>query len=168
MKCQLCSNQATIHLTDIIDKKKRETHLCEACARQQEILPQSKMDLQIPALLQYLLGSSTPSKPERENIEEVACPECGQKYAQFRSEGRLGCPHDYDVFRVPLEALLMKIHRSLKHEGKVPHSRRTRRQGEELQRLRDRLQEAVTNEKYEEAALLRDAIRSKERLDEAQ
>ena len=32
MKCQFCDNPATVHLTDIVNKKKREMHLCEACA----------------------------------------------------------------------------------------------------------------------------------------
>ena len=34
MKCQTCSNPATVHLTDIVEGQKKEVHLCEACAEQ--------------------------------------------------------------------------------------------------------------------------------------
>ena len=36
---------------------------------------------------------------------------------EFRADGRLGCPHDYEVFRVGLEPLLQRIHRSGRHRS---------------------------------------------------
>ncbi len=38
MKCQFCPNPATVHLTDIINQKKREMHLCDACAREPDLV----------------------------------------------------------------------------------------------------------------------------------
>jgi protein arginine kinase activator len=166
MKCQFCSNQATIHLTDIVGKKKRETHFCESCAREHKILPESKMDPQVPAILEFLFGSQTENAARTEH-EDLDCPHCGMKYAQFRGEGRLGCPKDYEIFREQLEPLLTKIQRHMEHTGKVPASFRTGQRDRGLQSLRLQLQEAVTNENYEEAARLRDLIRNKELLDEA-
>lgn len=163
MKCQFCSNPATMHLTTIINRKKRETHVCDACAEERNILPGKSSEMPINALLQFVLGSNPGIEKES---DETACPECGLKYAQFRSEGRLGCPHDYEVFKERLEPLLLKIHRSQNHVGKVPASLHSARQAQEMQNFRNQLLEAVTRENYEEAARLRDLIRSKEQLDE--
>ncbi len=35
MKCQLCNNnEATVHLTEIINNKVSKLHICEECARE--------------------------------------------------------------------------------------------------------------------------------------
>jgi len=87
---------------------------------------------------------------------------------EFRAAGRLGCPHDYEVFRVGLEPLLHKIHRSLRHQGKTPqcHELQQAAQAEVIE-LRRRLQQAIESEAYEEAARLRDLLRQKEATDES-
>jgi len=92
----------------------------------------------------------------------VACPECGMRFMEFRQQGRLGCPHDYEVFRSGLEALLERIHRATRHVGKVPR-RGAGGAGEqaEVVDLRRRLRLAVESESYEEAARLRDILRLK-------
>ena len=38
MKCQSCSNPATVHLTDIVAGQKKELHLCQACAEQEQFI----------------------------------------------------------------------------------------------------------------------------------
>ena len=40
MKCQICDNPATVHLTDFVNKKKRELHLCTKCARERNLIPE--------------------------------------------------------------------------------------------------------------------------------
>jgi protein arginine kinase activator len=166
MQCQYCNAQATIHLTDIVHKKKRETHLCEECARKQQLIPEGQKEIHIPALLQFLLGQTNQNKGEKADPGPEECSDCGTKYSQFRSEGRLGCPHDYDVFRIRLQPLLMRIHRSQRHLGKVPARIHTEQHKLQLQTMRDELQKAILEERYEDAARLRDAIRSKEQSDE--
>ena len=82
---------------------------------------------------------------------------------EFKAEGRLGCPRDYEVFQEVLEPLLMRIHRARRHVGKVPRHGATHKvQQAELMELRGRLRGAVEAEAYEEAAQLRDLIRQKE------
>jgi protein arginine kinase activator len=159
MECQFCSAPATVHLTDIIHKKKRETHLCEACAREKNLLPGSPNELNIPALLHLVLGQlPVPAKPATPH--DVVCPECGIPYAHFRAQGRLGCPHDYEVFRPLLEPLLERLQNSAnRHEGKVPRRHARRMRAARRAELEARLRTAVTNERYEEAAALRDEIR---------
>jgi protein arginine kinase activator len=153
-----------VHLTDIIDGHKREVHLCEACAEQQQFI--KKQELNLPAILQTLIDQHVGQLTDE--WSRLTCPACGIKYMEFRAEGRLGCPHDYEVFQAGLEPLLQRIHRAGRHTGKVPR----RRQGSvalqaELVELRGRLRSAVETERYEEAARLRDLIRQKEATDES-
>jgi protein arginine kinase activator len=82
------------------------------------------------------------------------------KFVEFRNSGRLGCPHDYDVFAADLGPLLENIHGDTRHAGKTPRRQPQARQTQsELSRLRRQLQTAVSQEAYEEAAKLRDQIR---------
>lgn len=159
VKCQLCSNPATVHLTDIVNKKKKELHLCQACAEQKQLI--NKQELNLSAILQTLIGQQV-GRPADE-LARLTCPQCGIKFMEFRAEGRLGCPHDYEVFRVGLEPLLQRIHRSARHIGKVPRNgRRGADVLAELVELRKQLRTAVDAEAYEQAAQLRDVIRQKE------
>ena len=159
MKCQYCSNPATVHLTDIVNKHKKELHLCQECAEKHQLINQKELNL--PAILQTLIGQHVGQLSDE--LARLTCPACGIKYMEFRAEGRLGCPHDYDVFRVGLEPLLQRIHRAGKHVGKVPrHGRRTLTEQAELIDLRKQLRTAVEAEDYEEAARVRDLLRHKE------
>jgi protein arginine kinase activator len=163
LKCQYCSNPATVHLTDIVNKQKHELHLCQACAEKQQLV--KKKELNLPAILETLIGQHVPMT---DRLARLTCPACGIKYMQFRAEGRLGCPHDYEAFRLGLEPLLQRIHRAVRHVGKSPrHRLRNESLQAELVELRQRLRAAVECEDYEEAAHLRDTIRNKEATDES-
>jgi len=164
VKCQLCSKPATVHLTDIVNNQKKELHLCQDCAEAQHLV--KKEELNLPAILQSLIGQHL--GPQTDELARLACPACGIKYMEFRAQGRLGCPHDYAVFRTALGPLLRRIHRQDRHVGKVPRrgAEAAARQTE-LVELRRQLQAAVESEAYEEAARLRDLLRKKEATDES-
>lgn len=164
MKCQACAaNSATVHLTDIVNGKKREKHLCQSCAENQQILQQQELNL--PAVLQSLIGQHVGAHTDE--LSRLSCPACGIKFMEFRAKGRLGCPHDYAVFRTGLEPLLHRIHRNTRHVGKAPrHGLLPLAVHAELVELRRQLGVAVDAEAYEEAARLRDLLRQKEVLDE--
>ena len=164
MKCQICLNHpATVHLTDIVNGNKKETHLCKACAEQKQLL--HKQELNLSAILQTVIGPHIGAMTD--DLARLTCPECGIKYMEFKAEGRLGCPHDYQVFYTALEPLLQRIHRATRHAGKKPrHHSRSAGWQTEIVALRQRLREAVETENYEEAARLRDQLRHKEATDE--
>ena len=163
MKCQLCDNPATVHLTEIVDAQKKELHLCQSCAESQQLVKQQEINL--PAILQTLIGQHIGSPTDE--LARLTCPACGIKYMEFRAQGRLGCPHDYQVFRRGLEPLLQRIHRSTRHAGKAPRRIISPDRHAELVELRRRLQTAVDAEAYEEAARLRDLLRKREAADES-
>jgi protein arginine kinase activator len=148
-----------VHLTDIVNGKKREVHLCQDCAEKKEILKHKELNLS--AILQSVIGQHIGQLPDE--LSRLTCPTCGIKYMEFKAEGRLGCPRDYEVFQVALEPLLLRIHRSQRHMGKVPrHGAIHKARLEELMDLRQKLRHAVEAEAYEDAARLRDQIRQKE------
>jgi protein arginine kinase activator len=156
MKCQRCSKQATLHITEVTGEEQfEELHLCEECAHKYLYEPQIK-------------GKGTSSAVGAEAEETAAlnqreCPLCGLKFLEFRNTGRLGCPHDYDAFHEELVPLLENIHGETRHCGKTPRRQPQARQVQaELTKLRKQLQQAVTRENYEEAAKLRDRIKQLE------
>ena len=104
-------------------------------------------------------------EPDEPAVLNRECDICGVKFVDFRNSGRLGCPHDYEVFRDELLPLLENIHGETKHCGKTPRRLPQNKQMQsELIQLRKQLLQAVNKEAYEEAAKLRDQIR---RLEES-
>jgi protein arginine kinase activator len=162
VKCQFCSKEATVHLTDIVHNHKREVHLCQSCAEKQHLV--QKKELNLPAIIQNLIGAHLGGQSG--TLARLACPACGIRYMEFRAEGRLGCPHDYAVFREGLLPLLQRIHRGGTHVGKTPRRAPNPARQAQMVELRRRLQAAVDAEAYEEAARLRDLLREKEATDE--
>jgi protein arginine kinase activator len=163
MKCQNCDNPAKVHVTKILKNQQRqEIHLCEACAAKQG---PPTTELSLSSILQSLIGQHVGAVTEE--LSRLNCPTCGIKYMEFRADGRLGCPADYEVFRTGLVPILQRIHRATRHVGKSPRRRAVHRTTPaELLDLRQQLRRAVESEEYELAAHLRDTIRQKEASDE--
>ncbi len=160
MQCQICNNNAaTIHLTEITDGVRSEMHICEQCAAEQGIAVKSHIPIN------ELLSSLLAVQPSDEEFadpgeQQAACPTCGFTLDQFRKEGVLGCPNDYEVFARSLRPLIERAHcGNIVHCGKIPSraSLGMKRQIE-LLNLRRQLEAAVQNEDYELAAKLRDRI----------
>ena len=161
MKCQKCSKPATIHITEIIDGSPMEFHLCEDHARQQLSSDEapSPPTVGAKALAKLAKGAGKGTA----DIDKQTCSVCGITFREFRSGGRLGCPHDYEAFRSELVPLLENIHGETQHAGKVPKRAPADRQRHvELIQLRQQLRQAVADEDYEQAARIRDRIRELE------
>ena len=159
-KCDKCDKPATVHLTEIVDGKKLEKHLCEDCAASEGIT--IKANVSISQLLEdfILQGDST------QELSARSCEVCGIRFGEFREHGLLGCSHDYDAFGDLLEPLLVRAHEGAsQHVGKVPHRAGSdQKKINAILRLRAQLKAAVTGEDYERAAGLRDQIKELEGL----
>jgi protein arginine kinase activator len=159
MICQHCDLEATVHLTESVNGKTREVHLCSACARESGVLvSQPPPELGLEAVVQTLIINHV-----GELVGELAklrCALCGLKFMEFRTDGRLGCPHDYELFRAGLGPILLRTHGATRHVGKRP----ARRDAAANQRLmfRAQLRRAIAEEDYEQAARLRDELRRKD------
>lgn len=161
MLCDICGkNQATVHLTEIIDNQMTELHLCEDCARDKS----QQMEQQF-GLSDLLAGLAEFGKPAKEaEAVSVKCPKCGLAYSDFKKLGRLGCGDCYITFKKSLGPLLKRIHGSSQHIGKSPQKvPRVLKKKIDLQELRNRMQRLIEQEAFEEAAKVRDQIKELER-----
>lgn len=171
MKCQQCEKPATFHITELTETDPQEFHLCEEHAK----LYLSQADQGQPgaasASLQGVLAQQLQvgqTAEELARLDQQSCPVCGITFYEFRNQGRLGCPHDYECFGEELQPLLVNIHGGTQHSGKRPErSAATSRQKTELIGLRREMKEAVQNEDYERASELRDQIKDIEQQDSA-
>ncbi|MBU3911658.1 MAG: UvrB/UvrC motif-containing protein [Candidatus Omnitrophica bacterium] len=174
MLCNICAKaQATVHLTEIIDDKMTELHLCEECAQKKGAQMESHFGLaDLLAGLADLGGQFNATTKET----KIKCMRCGLTYEDFKKVGRLGCGECYTAFKEALLPLLKRIHGSTQHYGKSPKklvkslkSTKVLKAAKEskggAQELKDRLQQAIQKEEFEEAAKLRDMIREMEKKD---
>lgn len=170
MLCDICAkNQATVHLTEIIDEQMTELHLCEECARQKSIHMEQQFGLS--DLLAGLVDFG--KQAEGEEPSKIRCPKCNLSYEDFKKIGRLGCSNCYSAFIKYLTPLLRRIHGSTIHTGKFSVGVATAPEAVkktepptvtkcDLLDLKNQLQEAIKVENFEEAAKLRDKIRKLE------
>ncbi|MBM3245639.1 MAG: hypothetical protein FJZ15_07625 [Candidatus Omnitrophica bacterium] len=161
MLCDICGkNQATVHLTEIVNEEMNELHLCEQCAQAKS----QEMEQQF-GLSDLLAGMVQPEKaPVEKDAVVLKCPNCKMTYADFKKIGRLGCGECYVTFKKYLGPLLKRIHGSSQHIGKSPSKvTRVLKEKIDLQELRLKLQKAIENEAFEEAARIRDQIKDFEK-----
>jgi len=159
MKCDICGvNEATVHLTEVINDKVTKLHLCEKCAKVKSEEMQSHFGLGdlLSGLMDFGPAVST---GQLSGDVKTKCPECGLTYYDFQKTGKLGCGKCYETFSGELGELLRKINGSDKHVGKMPFKGEgALKDQQDLQRLKNELNTLVANEEFEKAALLRDRI----------
>jgi protein arginine kinase activator len=161
MTCQLCAEEATVHLTDSVDGERRERHLCARCAGKVGLgPPKAPPMLGLDAVVQSLIVAHVGELVGE--LAELTCPDCGTKFMQARATGRIGCPADYDLFRKGLLPLISRQHGATRHVGKAPRRGRVAADRARL-RARSELRDAIALEDYERAARLRDLIRARAR-----
>lgn len=158
MRCECCQqNEATIHLTQMVDNQSRELHLCEGCAEESGMNVQNVMS--IPEIL-FGLGSSGAALKDNNQPSTRSCPHCHMRDCDFKKTARLGCPRCYEAFAEELGPMLAAMHKGMQHTGKIPgYLRETMATAALCEDLNRQLERAIHDEKYEEAARLRDRIR---------
>lgn len=171
MQCEHCGQRpATIHQIITINGQTRESHLCEVCARELgQFGPTMPSHFAFPNLsIQQLLSSFLGQEPSTgpvmtRSTDEPRCSQCGTTYSEFAASGLLGCPHCYQDLQPYLTPMIRRFHGTTIHTGKVPvRSGGPLRKQRDLETLKRQLEEAVKQERYEEAARLRDKIRALE------
>ena len=163
MNCQNCeSEDAVIHLTQIVDDEMKTLHLCERCAAEKG-LETSTVPESFP-LTDFLAKMGPEDRVPAEHAPEASCSFCGLEFSEFKELGRLGCPHCWSAFEVQLRGLLRRIHGGSQHLGKVYLSPdpSVSEMEKRLETLRRKLHRAVELEEFERAAELRDEIRAAE------
>jgi len=160
MLCEECGkNQATVSITVTTGGNTSTRRLCPECMKKME-LNLVKGDIQ--SFLSSVL-SVLGSEKKTEEQPTVVCSSCGLSYQEFEHTGRLGCAQCYRDFADQLKPSLQKIHGRTQHAGRRPKAYVPDPQDElnkRVNELRKLMDEAVAAENFEEAARLRDELRS--------
>lgn len=170
MLCEKCGkNPAEVFLKKIVNGHKEEIRICKECAQGEAGGLGLHLDpsLALQNLLTSLMDKENKYSPVTKQSygQDVQCPQCGLTYSELRKEGRFGCSGCYKAFKLFLPSFLQRVHGSDKHTGKVFNGRQKELEPEqaELLQLKKQLQQTIEEEKYEEAAIIRDKIKEVEK-----
>jgi len=152
LKCDFCTNAATVHLTQIVNNKVHKVDLCEECAQAKGVTDPNGFSLADLLMKASLTNETvTPSG--------VRCEQCGFTQAEFKKHGRFGCPQCYQTFSGVIEPMLGSMHKGTAHTGKIPMRALNRKSlHDRLNKLEGELDSAIKSERYEDAARFRDEI----------
>jgi protein arginine kinase activator len=122
MKCDRCTNEATVHEVTIKNGRRHEKHLCEQCAASQGVAVNANTPL-TELLTQFVSLQAAAKEAKGQAIAATSdmCPACGMTFAAFRQNEKLGCMHCYHTFERQLGGLLERLHDGATHHvGKTP------------------------------------------------
>lgn len=178
MLCQNCGeNEANVKYTQIINGVKKEMALCEKCSKE---LGVSTIDFNIPINLSSFLGEflnedESEILPDFINKNQLICDKCGMKYEEFVDEGKFGCENCYKTFSKKIDPILKNMHGGNRHigrKGKVlaesseTNNKQTvikeanKTEENKTEKLKQDLRIAIKEERYEDAAKIRDEIKN--------
>lgn len=159
MLCQNCKkNDAGVHLKRIINGEAAEIHLCSDCASSFGVGDMLTGFSPFGDILGNLLVSA---ETRRMSNKILRCETCGLTFEDIANAGSTGCPDCYRTFSGKLRPAIIKLHGRAVHKGKVPSSGKTEGFGSSrIDNLRKQLDEAVAQQNFELAAVLRDEIRA--------
>lgn len=154
MQCEVCHlHDATRAVTRTVDGEPRELYVCDECARLEASPPAPETPGAVPdshSVSDVLFSLGMPVPPSGKAADAV-CPVCGLSRGDLRAHRRLGCPRCFDTFGTDVRTFL---------SSRVPAAPRSREDPDEAMRARDaarirgQLDDAVREERYEEAARL--------------
>jgi len=155
MKCDICGiNTATVHLTEVINKKIMKLHLCDKCAKAKN--DEMEAHFGLTDLLSSLMNFDTSINNNKiKSSNNLKCIICGMTYVDFQKIGKFGCGKCYDTFSEDLGELLRKIHGSDRHVGKMPFkNKKTEKKDIDLHDMQEKVNEHIKLEEYEKASEL--------------
>jgi len=167
MKCQSCGErEASIHYIEIVEGQKTSQWICDSCAEKEGIAATETPLLShggLEVFLGGMLSNATVGPSPEQAPPEPVCDTCGYGYRQLQKSGVLGCPACYDTFRRQLLPMLRRYHGEVHHLGKLARSHGPLTSlRKDIARLKMQLEQTILQERYEEAAKLRDQIRDYE------
>lgn len=161
MLCEKCKkNIASIHFQRIINGQKTEYHVCKECAEELEINNLSFNDM----FKGFLDGFMDIGVQNSNLLFKEVCQSCGNSLLDFKNYGKLGCSKCYETFENQIDDIIRSIQGNCQHTGKVPkrignYTLNDNKELSKLDQLKQKLQEAIKNEEYEQAASIRDEIK---------
>jgi protein arginine kinase activator len=157
-KCHICGASATVHLTQILNNNVHKVDLCEDCAQKKGVLTEEGFSLA------DLIGKSlAPSLKTQDPEKLLSCKHCDLTVMQLKKTGRLGCAKCYDTLAPVISTVIKNLHKDNSHKGKVPTTQCPKLPPSDnveqlLLQLNANIQQAIKEERYEDAARYRDEI----------
>lgn len=170
MLCERCHKQlATLKYTEVVNGKAYKRNLCERCLKELQADANSGFEVSgsAPSPKGIFASRSSAAKSEQqlEAKGKQVCQACGMRLSIVLKSNTVGCPDCYGAFKEEIEPVLRERHTALLHRGKIPRLEDNRtRLRLNLQSKRALLRSALRTEEYEQAAALRDEIRSLEQM----
>lgn len=164
MICDVCKkNQADISVEQVVDKRVKHLFLCRDCARKMGFeMFSENIDISVTNLFNKY--STEKQKAEQPS---VCCPYCGIKLSDIKAKRKIGCPNCFLYFQQEIFSILKKVKTDLRYTGQL-QSCAAKEFTERLtvNELKQKLQNALNAEEYEQAALLRDELKALEKKDD--
>ena len=174
MKCDNCGKrEATVRYSENINGRRRELNLCEKCSQELGI---GTMDFSMPMNFSSFFSGmldefeNSDMLPMFDTVKQIKCKSCGYTLEDILDSGKFGCANCYDTFESRLDPIIRKIQGSNKHIGRLGKVTKHRVEKpskkaevkDEKEDLKAKLKQAIKEERYEDAAKLRDEIAKKE------
>lgn len=156
MLCEKCNkNHATTHIKTVVNGIVREYNLCSECAAKSGYGSNS-----ITGMLASMLGDMSSVKLQ----SQKTCKVCGATFADIAHNGKMGCSECYTTFKDEILPYLKRVHGATQHTGKIPNRAPliVRPKEKTVDGLRQELSRLVAEERYEQAAVVRDKIKEME------
>ena len=164
MKCERCNEkEATVFFEQTYNGKTKSIHVCADCAaaiKKEGFFKSTPLGFSTD-LFGDLFGFAAP-------VHAVStakkCEGCGATFATIRQQGKVCCPRCYTTFAEELAPTIRSLHGKVTHTGRMPGAHQhTREKTTRLATLREELRDAIAAERFEDAARLRDEIKSMEK-----
>lgn len=181
MKCENCgNNEANVKYTQIINGEKKQMFLCEECSEKLGINDiHFNMPINFTSFLTDFFNdmqdiSLMPTLGENNTLQ---CKKCGLTWDNFLHTGKFGCSNCYDDFEARIDPILRSLQGATSHLGRIGEVRTGNNVKQNLddklekeenktiskiEKLKEDLKKAIKEERYEDAAKIRDEIKKQE------
>jgi protein arginine kinase activator len=149
--CDYCDQAAIYHDVQIENGVHTTLNLCQDHAIEAGVQI-GPIDLSVVLSIEATFSDSK---------ETISCADCGMTIAQYKKTSLLGCPICYETFAEQLKHIIANVQDNhTQHVGRAPSTANADVSRHlTVRRLLKQLDQAVTQEQYEEAAVLRDKLR---------
>jgi protein arginine kinase activator len=151
--CEICKRrESQVEIAIYLNDKLIRMQVCTECASDCKVDFDALEKGTVPDFIEQCLAID--QKRQRDDSDDIACPECGLTTSDFEDSGQLGCSTCYDALRPLLDDHIRDASpEELERPNKQPSSG-----AESIVSLQRKLRAAVDREEYEDAAVLRDKI----------
>lgn len=164
MKCNHCGkNEANTHYKRVINGKKEEMYLCEECAKELGVMNDFSFEpFSMDTFFGNLLGAGAAALNSIAGVDR--CTYCGSSFNDIVNSGKVGCANCYDRFESKLNPSIEKLHGRTRHVGKsvsyTVEEDEKQESVDELTKLKEEMKLAIKEQRFEDAAVIRDKIKN--------